>query len=353
MGPIWIIPILHAAPPPEAPPHDAAHATRLLWRRRARRGLRVEVRAGLRPPAQGRRVHQPELGNRADSGTDSGTDERVGRCARGFKVSGLVGVLTMLLTLVSAAGQYDQRGDHYAVDQHDRRALNAPAGEDGGGSAKPSQPRQPRQPTTQKRGECREVVTDLVDRKKGLIIAHSPRAGSTSAVSVFFNYAGLLADAKKHDSFVHKFRTQSKSKDDFTATCSDILSNKMKTIKVVRCPYARAVASYEHQVETSWSGNKKLGEMIANAHRGGNHNVKSISIVEWLELVQKMGFGMFDVHVKPQERYWEKANLMAYDHVCHIETLEDCLKSIKVQGLVVPEADTHSKLHISRHGGNG
>ena len=41
---------------------------------------------------------------------------------------------------------------------------------------------------------------------------------------------------------------------------------------------------------------------------------------------------------------------MTYDHHCHVEDLAACFAAINVEGLVVPVADSHSKLHVSRDG---
>ena len=41
---------------------------------------------------------------------------------------------------------------------------------------------------------------------------------------------------------------------------------------------------------------------------------------------------------------------MVYDHHCHVENLATCLEEINIVGLVVPNADSHSKLHVPRDG---
>jgi hypothetical protein len=150
----------------------------------------------------------------------------------------------------------------------------------------------------------------LVDRKRRIIMAFTPRASCTLAVSMFIHHMGLYQEAKEVSDWIHHYRrTVLEKKPQYIANAKDWENPHIIKIKVVRNPYYRAVSCYTHfirSIDSNLSFEQYLISMLENRIDDLNNH----------ELMIR------DYHGKSQRTQWDHS----INHIVKVEQLERELK---------------------------
>ena len=149
-------------------------------------------------------------------------------------------------------------------------------------------------------------ILPMIDRKAKLVMAWTPRAACTLAVSIFVDHLGRLPEAQEYESgFIHSFR-QEVLGPAYVATEGDLANASLFKLKIVRNPYARAVSSYSHQLMTGFrmrEGRESPAIATAMAEAAGHARLGELSFLEWLRALRKMSLGPpLDYHTLLQVR---------------------------------------------------
>ena len=152
----------------------------------------------------------------------------------------------------------------------------------------------------------------LIDRKKNLIMAFTPRATCTLAVSMFIHHMGLYSKAKEMSDWIHHFRGNVLERQpSYVATGKDWENPSMVKFKVVRNPYYRAVSSYTHFIRST-SSNQSFEEYLVSLLEKNPSNLSSHELT------------VRDYHSKPQHNKFDKS----INHIVKVENIEKDLKLI-------------------------
>ena len=176
-------------------------------------------------------------------------------------------------------------------------------------------------------------ILPMIDRSAKLVMAWTPRAACTLAVSIFVDHIGQLKQAQTYQGgFIHSFR-QDVLGPAYAATEADLEDKSLFKLKIVRNPYARAVSSYNHQLMTGFhmrEGRESPTIASAMADALGHSRLGQVSFIEWLRAIRKIGLGPpLDYHTLLQTSEAEHKGSRTYDKVCKLEkNFAACLDSV-------------------------
>jgi hypothetical protein len=199
----------------------------------------------------------------------------------------------------------------------------------------------------------------LVDRQSKLFMGWSYRAGYQMAMSLFVDHlndtqkmAQLAARLHIHESLgsgamvtqangahvvageieatLDKFRTEVLSKSSQCATRADWMNPSMFKFKVVRSPFARAVAIYHYQLSTSCGGKPRLQNLLAKALQLSTRDFTGVSFIQYLRALSTMGLDVFDAQTTPQIKQFEQSH-SGYDYTCKVEEITSCLAQLNAR----------------------
>ena len=105
---------------------------------------------------------------------------------------------------------------------------------------------------------------DLIDRNSSVIMGWSARAASTLAVEMFIMSIGQQADASSY-LWPHQYREDVLDNDGHLSQEDDMKNGSIFKWKLVMNPFHRAVASYDHQMNTERGG----GSVFTRGSDGG------------------------------------------------------------------------------------
>jgi protein-L-isoaspartate O-methyltransferase len=185
-------------------------------------------------------------------------------------------------------------------------------------------------------------IMPMVDREAKVVMAWTPRAACSLAVSIFVDHLGKRKQAERYaEGFIHSYRLDVLGPA-YAATEVDLDDASLFKFKVVRNPYARAVSSYSHHLMTG-AQPVQLGE---------------VSFVEWLRTIRNIGLGPpIDYHALLQTSEAEQVGTRSYDVICKLDhNFRACLRRVNRRAgtnFSVPTVGSeggHFALHEQMHG---
>ena len=216
----------------------------------------------------------------------------------------------------------------------------------------------------------------LIDPMYGVVMGWTARAACTLAVSVFLDHLDLLDAAWEYDSFVHNYRVD-KLEDRFkvrpAGKHSQLTQPEVRSFKIVRNPYARAVSIYSHQMFSNFSvgripDHETLfgAEMRSLLRLSSNADLGVVSLISWLRAVRTVRdrhttLGSFDQHTRLQTTVGEFLGLIKYGTICKLEEdLAGCLHNVSLvtgtkfslEKAAEDPADHNSDHEHDSHGGD-
>lgn len=179
--------------------------------------------------------------------------------------------------------------------------------------------------------DVRSGPLPLVDMQDRFILYFSSKAGCTFAAKWFFEQQGLLDAAIKYDKWIHRYRIHVYYKmPSYRHDLKSVLSKRVKAIKLVRCPYQRAVSSYLHCVR-----NKKRHDELSPFLNRIIDNDNTFTFEEFVEFLSSIDIKTCNLHYRRQTWELETCKNLKFYRVIKLEnSIEEFRNIEKELGLI-------------------
>ncbi len=182
----------------------------------------------------------------------------------------------------------------------------------------------------------------LINMHKNLLVLWSPKSACTTVYVWFAKVSGFADDVRAFAKWPHRHRIHQYLR---SALYHDSALSGMinaSPLKIIRCPYGRAVSIYRHALQTdfadiameAWSGGK--------ISAGGGYSFQT-----FLDLLETLDMARADIHFRPQFHPLERERKPA--HIVNISTSDlfaDLNRFEESQGL--PRTDFSTLTWLTR-----
>jgi len=198
----------------------------------------------------------------------------------------------------------------------------------------------------------RSGAPPLVDSQDRFILFITAKAGCTFATKWFFEQQGLLDEALKYKKWIHAYRIQVYYKTPgYMQKLKRALSKRAKKIKLVRCPYQRAVSSYLHCIRNK----NRHGDLSPFLGRSVDH-INTFTFEEFVEFLYSIDITTCNPHYRKQVWEHEITNRLRFYRVIKLESSIEEFRNIEKEfNLMQTNLLQHSvsNHHIKKEEGKG
>ena len=197
----------------------------------------------------------------------------------------------------------------------------------------------------------RSHALPLIDSQDRFVLFITAKAGCTFATKWFFEQQGILEEAIKYGKGVHKYRIEIYYKrPGYMGDLKRVLANRVKKIKLVRCPYQRAVSSYIHCIKK-----KKLQQEISQFLGRNFEKNNTFSFEEFVDFLSSIDINTCNPHYRRQTWEHEISERLKFYRIIKLENSIDEFRDLEnVLGLKRTDlgdlSDSHH--HIKKMGQN-
>ena len=167
---------------------------------------------------------------------------------------------------------------------------------------------------------CKGPNHPLFLESKDLAVMWSAKSGCTFAVKWFFLQRGELEKALDYSDWIHDYRTRVyRPSPEYQAGVHRAEFGKMRYIRLVRNPYARAVSSYLHMIRTV--GDHAFHQPFNDFLGRDIEDEAGASFSHFCDFLLATDVASCDVHYRQQAHPMEVEGLVDIDHLVHLEQL--------------------------------
>jgi len=161
----------------------------------------------------------------------------------------------------------------------------------------------------------RSGAPPLVDSQNRFILFITAKAGCTFATKWFFEQQGLLDEALKYRKWIHAYRIQVYYKTPgYMQNLNTALSKRARKVKLVRCPFQRAVSSYLHCIRNK----NRHGDISPFLGRSVDH-INTFTFEEFVEFLSSIDISTCNPHYRKQTWEHEVSNRLKFYRVIKLE----------------------------------
>ncbi|NNE38201.1 MAG: sulfotransferase family 2 domain-containing protein [Gammaproteobacteria bacterium] len=192
----------------------------------------------------------------------------------------------------------------------------------------------------------------LIDPKFRFMLFFSAKVGSTFISKWFFEQIGKLNEALEYSHWIHNYRIKVYYKSpQYKQDLKRALAKQTKMIKLVRCPYQRAVSSYFHCLR-----HEHFYDVLSDFIGKPFNKDYVFTFEEFVDYLNTLDISKCNPHFRSQTWKHEKNNRMKFHHIIKIENSIDEFKRLE-SDFSLRNTDllrhTDSKHHIEKKQGNG
>ncbi|WP_373506290.1 sulfotransferase family 2 domain-containing protein [Aestuariivirga sp.] len=172
----------------------------------------------------------------------------------------------------------------------DARKPAAPAGKDRP-MAVVGKPRRP--PLT-------DSPRPMINVRKQLMVLWSPKSACTTCYVWFSHVSGFLPQVRKYATWPHKHRMDIFEKSKLYNESVDSDLSGIRSVRIIRDPYSRAVSIYRHALQT------RFADTALAKYQSGKWSIdEGMSFQQFLDFVATLDMSAVDIHFRPQYHPYE------------------------------------------------
>lgn len=179
--------------------------------------------------------------------------------------------------------------------------------------------------------KARSGTLPLIDSQDRFILYITAKAGCTFATKWFFEQQGLLDEAIGYSKWIHDYRRQVYyQKPGYMEDLERALYKRVRSIKLVRCPFQRAVSSYLHCARY-----KNYHGLISSFLDRNVDCNNTFTFEEFVEFLSSININTCNPHYRIQTWEHEISNRLNFYRVIKLEDSIEEFKNIeKEMGLI-------------------